>query len=73
MRRSPGQGLRERPPELWPTCVRKHRGSCPEKEINKSNGTVLCLPVRDSGMHISWAESKIAGFSLSRSEGANLA
>ena len=33
MRRSRGQGLREDPPDLRSTCVRKHRGSSPEKKI----------------------------------------
>ena len=34
VRRSPGQGLQgKRPPDLLATCVRKHRGSSPEKII----------------------------------------
>ena len=46
VRRSPGQGLQgKRPPDLLASCVRKHCGSCPEKEINKSNGTFLCFPI----------------------------
>ena len=68
-----GQGLREGSPDLWSTCVRKHRGSSPEKKIYLRNIVSCIYLFWDSGVTISWAESKIAGFNLSRSEGASLA
>ena len=49
VRRSRGQGLREDPPDLRPPRVRKHRGTSPEKKINKSNGNCFvftCLGIQ---------------------------
>ena len=72
--RSPGQGVREHPPDLRPTCVRKHRGSSPERIFNKSNGN--CSVFTCSGFQgciLLGFESKIAGFNLSRSAGVRLA
>ena len=74
VRRSRGQGLREDPPDLRSTCVRKHRGSSPERKIYLRNIVLyIYLFWEFRGAYYSWAESKIAGFNLSRSEGARLA
>ena len=71
VRRSRGQGLREDPPDLWPPCVRKHRGTSPEKKINLRTIVSRNLPVWEvRGKYYLGFESKIAGFHLSRSEGA---